>query len=262
MSAMLLYEKITLLNRDSHRKLKLQPINGVGFARRTHIVPLALSEFFQAARDFPILFIGEGEERLPVALMGLAQKQNCFVDADGKWATGVYLPAFVRRYPFVLADTGNDSFSVCFDEAFEGWNEKEGKALFDEEGGNTPFLDEVIQFLQGFTAEMRRTQAFTKRLGELELLQEKRLELAHASGERFVVNDFLAVDEAAFNKLDDEQILALHRDGFLGPIYAHLMSLGSANRLFDRFRKLRAPATESGAEAQKEDEAEAETSEA
>lgn len=240
MSAMLLYEKITLLNRDRHRRLRLRPHKGLGFAGRTHIVPLALVEFVQAARDCPILFVGESDKRVPVALLGLKEQQNSFVDADGNWLKNTYVPAFIRRYPFVLADTGEDRFSVCFDEAFEGWNETEGTALFDEDGKNTPFLDEVIQFLKGFTAEMKRTQVFTRKLEELGLLAEKRLELVHTSGERFTVNDFLAVDEEAFNKLDDEQFLTLRREGFLAPVYAHLMSLGTANRLFDRYVQMRA----------------------
>lgn len=239
MSTMLLYKKITLLNRDRHRDLKLQPHSSFNFARETHIVPLALPEFYQAARDYPILFIGEKGARVPVILLGLAEKQNSFVDAQGKWLDSTYVPAFIRRYPFVLADNGKEQFSVCFDEAHEGWNEDTGEPLFDAEGKNTGFLDEVIQFLQGYTAEMRRTQAFTQKLEALDLLDEKRLELRHASGERFVVNDFLAVDEERLKKLEDEQILELQREGFLGAIYAHLISLGSANRLFDRHIRMR-----------------------
>jgi len=240
MSAQIFYNNITLLNRDAHKNLKLQRRSDFAFARKTHLVPLALQEFHQAARDYPILFVGEGEAQTPVALLGLKPETNSFVDEQGGWITGTYVPAFVRRYPFVLADTENDNFSVCFDADYDGWSEEEGEPLFDEEGKNTNYLQEVIQFLQSFTVEMRRTQAFVDRMKELKLMEKKRLDLRHPSGEQFSINDFYGIDEKAFLELDDADILALHKEGFLGAIYAHLISLGSSNSLFDRHIKLQA----------------------
>lgn len=234
MSSLLLYRDITLLNRERHKDLKLKPEQGFRFAAETHYVPLAAQEFYQAARDYPILFVGDDESTGPIALLGLEAGRNQYVSEDGRWQNSAYVPAFVRRYPFVLADIEQNRVSVCFDSAFDGWNEEEGQALFDEEGNNTPFLDEVIEFLRGFRGEMERTRRFVDRLRELGLLEKKSLNLRRPTGETFRVNDFLAVDEKRFGELEDDQILSLHREGFLGLIYAHLMSLGTANRLFDQ----------------------------
>lgn len=232
MTTLLLYKDIKALNRDEHRALKLRPAENAAFAASTHLVPLAGLEFFQAARHYPILFIGEGEQLMPVALLGLQAGDNGFLGTDLQWRANTYVPAFVRRYPFVLAQDGQESFTVCFDAAYEGWSESEGRELFDAEGGNSAFLAEMIQFLQNFTVEMERTRAFVGQLRELELLTPRTLRLSHASGESFVINDFLAVDEEKFLQLDDARLLELHHSGFLGWVYAHLMSLGNANQLF------------------------------
>ena len=200
-------------------------------------MPLAGVEFFQAARHYPILFVGEGANASPIALLGLKPGQNGFVDATGQWQRAAYVPAFVRRYPFVLAQVdqeNQDNFTVCFDREFAGWNEQEGQALFDAEGKNSAYLDETIRFLHNFTAEMERTRRFVAQLAELDLLVPRSMRLTHSGGESFVLSDFLAVDEEKFLKLPDKKVLALNKAGYLGWVYAHLMSLGNANELFDR----------------------------
>lgn len=235
MTTLLLYKDIKALNRDEHKTLKIKSADDCTFAAGTHLVPLAGLEFFQAARHYPILFIGEGNQATPIALLGLSEGHNAFLDAKAQWQANTYVPAFVRRYPFVLAQEGDESFTVCFDAAYSGWNDQEGRELFSGSGENSDYLNEMIQFLQNFTGEMERTRAFVARLNELELLVPRTLQLTHASGETFVLRDFLAVDEQRFVALTDEQVLQLHKDGFLGWIYAHLMSLGNANQLFQAF---------------------------
>lgn len=239
MSTLLLYKEIKALNRDEHRGLKLKSTGDCQFAAETHIVPLAGLEFFQAARAYPIVFIGEGDTLSPIALLGLKEGHNSYLEADGQWRANVYVPAFIRRYPFVLAQGDDENFTVCFDESYPGWNQDEGRELFAEDGENSEYLNEMIQFLQNFTAEMQRTRAFVSMLTEMGLLASRTLKLTHVSGESFVLRDFQAVDEEKFLKLADEDVLKLHKAGFLGWIYAHLMSLGNANALFEHHLQAR-----------------------
>ncbi|PKM30313.1 MAG: SapC family protein [Gammaproteobacteria bacterium HGW-Gammaproteobacteria-11] len=235
MSTLLLYKEIKALNRDQHKSLKLKTTGDCQFAADTHIVPLAGLEFFQAARSYPVVFIGEGETVSPIALLGLREGLNSFISDEGQWRNNTYVPAFIRRYPFVLAQGEDEQFTVCFDEAYAGWNESEGRELFSEQGENSDYLNEMITFLQNFTAEMQRTRNFVAQLQALKLLAPRTLKLTHVSGESFMLKDFQAVDEEAFLKLGDEDVLALHKAGFLGWIYAHLMSLGNANHLFEHY---------------------------
>lgn len=237
MTTMLLYKEIKALNRDAHKVLKVRLAEDCAFAAETHLVPLAGLEFFQAARHYPIVFIGQDDQLMPIALLGLKEGQNSYLDESYKWQANTYIPAFVRRYPFVLAQDDADNFTVCFDAAYSGWNEEEGRELFTADGENSAYLDEMIQFLQNFTVEMERTRELVKALNELQLLTPRTLQLTHPSGESFIMRDFHAVDEARFAELTDEQVLSLHKSGFLGWIYAHLMSLGNANQLFENYLK-------------------------
>ncbi|WP_373185940.1 SapC family protein [Halopseudomonas sp.] len=235
MSTLLLYKEIRALNRDQHKALKLKTSGDCRFAADTHIVPLAGLEFFQAARSYPIVFIGEGDNVSPIALLGLREGLNMFIGEEGQWRSNTYIPAFIRRYPFVLAQGDDEQFTVCIDESYSGWNEDDGRELFAEQGENTAYLDEMISFLQNFNAEMQRTRRFVTQLQAMNLMVPRTLKLTHTNGESFMLKDFLAVDEEAFLKLEDDQVIELNKEGFLGWVYAHLMSLGNANQLFEHY---------------------------
>jgi hypothetical protein len=235
MTTLLFYREIKALNRDEHKSLRLKPVENSAFASGMHLVPLAGLEFFHAARHYPIVFIGEADKAMPIALLGLQEGHNSYLGEGQQWQANTYIPAFVRRYPFVLAQDGEANFTVCFDAAYEGWSQADGRELFENDGRNSPFLDEMIQFLQNFTKEMERTRQFVDKLNELGLLEGRSLKLSHRNGEQFNLSDFQAVNEERFLTLPDEQVLELNRLGFLGWIYAHLMSLGNANYLFEHF---------------------------
>lgn len=234
MTTMLFYDKIVPLNRDRHRKLRLKTAGGrANFAAGTHYVPLAGAEFHQAARDYPVLFAGgEDDAGGPVALLGLREQENLFVDGDGTWSAGTYVPAFVRRYPFILAKgEEGGKYTVCIDESYDGFSEDEGTPLFDDEGKDTEVLTKSIDFLNRLLAEMDRTEQFVARLKALDLLMRKDLRITDNRSRNFLLRDFRIVDEEKLAKLDDSVLGELHRSGFLGWIYAHLISLGNTSRL-------------------------------
>lgn len=233
MTTMLFYEKIVPLNRDQHRKLRVRPApDKARFSAHTHYVPIAGTEFYQAARDYPLLFPKDSGNG-PIALLGLREGENLFLQEDGAWLEGVYVPAFVRRYPFILARDGenSDSRTVCIDAEFPGFGEEEGRALFDEEGQGTEYLNGVIDFLNRYATDMEITSAFLAKLDELGLLVERNLRVTDSKGRNFHLNEFRIVDEAKLALLDDSTLGELHRRGWLGWIYAHLISVGNVNQL-------------------------------
>src|SRR5271169_2906177 len=71
------------------------------YARGTNSVALTFAEFAQAMRSYPIVFTG-GEPVAAMAILGLRDKENLFVDAAGNWQSGAYVPAYIRRYPFIF----------------------------------------------------------------------------------------------------------------------------------------------------------------
>jgi hypothetical protein len=238
MTSMIFYENAVPLNRASHQNLKLRPNpDYFTFASQTNSVLLAASEFPEALRDYPIVFVGqEGGPFAVVALVGFSDKENLMVDASGRWEANTYVPAFIRRYPFILATGANDdpdNMTVCIDEACKGLGTEEGEALFGANGVETEYMKGVVGFLQLFHAEMKRTGEFAARLAALGLLTSKVVNV-QSNGETKTLGGFFLVDQEKLDALTDAQMLALARSGDLAFIHAHLLSLANVSRLAAR----------------------------
>lgn len=241
MSDAIYYEKPVLLNRDKHRHRKIVPSTGFGFARKANSLYLAGVEFNEACKEYAIVFTRLGGGRVvPVAMLGLRSRENLFVDDNEQWA-GQYLPAFVRRYPFVLADLPGDQMGVCIDEAFTGLNDQEGEALFDAQGNDTAFLRNAVDFLQEYQKEYLRTEAFCRRLQEAGLLMEMNARADLVDGRSFTVSSLMVVDEKRLAALPDAQALALFRSGDLHLVSMHLLSLSNMRTLVDRMAQRQSP---------------------
>jgi SapC len=237
MSTLLLYEKPVALSRDAHRHIRMRSNGSFSYAAGTNSVPLACSEFAAAATEYPIVFaIDEKNQSLPVALLGLRQDENVFVSKEGAWDS-VYVPAFVRRYPFLLAEKPDpNDFTVCIDEAYAGFGTgTDGDPLFSEDGAQAPALRQAIEFLNHFQGEFKRTQAFVERLKALDLLIPQVVKFTTNKATPSVLQGFAVVDEKRLTALDDKQLGELMRTGYLGWIHAHLISLGNVHRLSKRF---------------------------
>jgi len=249
MTQMMFYERPVALNRERHKSLRLAPAaSHFAFAAATNAVPIASTEFAEAARDYPIVFVGEEGGAFNVAaLVGLRDRQNLMVDAGGQWAAGCYVPAFARRYPFVLAKAeSDDKLTVCIDEVYPGLGQDKGEALFNADGSETPYLQRVLEFLQLFHAETQRTTTFATRLKELGLLVPKVINVERG-GERQSVGGLWIVDAAKLRGIDDARVVELFRAGYLAWIEAHLLSLGSLSRLVARLGQAARVSDEAGA---------------
>jgi len=236
-SKLMFYERPVALNRERHQHLKLAATpDHYRFAAKTNAVPLMSTELAEAARDHPIVFVGEeGGSFNLAALVGVRDHENLMVDADGQWAQGVCVPAFARRYPFVLARTdGSDQLTVCIDEVYAGLGNETGEALFDAEGQQTPYLQRVLEFLQAFHSDAERTLRFATRLKELGLLVPKVIRVEGPGELRQSLRGLWIVDVAKLRSIDDARVVELFREGYLSWIEAHLISLGNFPRLIAR----------------------------
>lgn len=241
MAEVLFYERPVPLNRNDHKDLRLKPIPNMKFALSAHSVPLTGVEFGLAARDLPIVFAGNDiSEAGPVALLGLRQNENLFVDAEGQWAPNVYIPAFVRRYPFVLAEKPagqeGDDFAVFLDEGYEGFGTAEGDRLFNEDGSDTEMLARAVGFLGEFQQHVARTRWFMEQLRKHGLLESRNISLRKGApdnpeGHVINLNGLFVVNEEKLRQLDEKTAQEFLREGVLGWIYAHLMSMNNLDRL-------------------------------
>ncbi|WP_374593218.1 SapC family protein [Aquabacterium sp.] len=236
MAGTMFYERPVALNRERHARFKLAIApNHSAFAAKTNALPITGTEFTEAARDYPLLFVHDERGQFnAVALVGLRDNENLLIDEAGRWAAQTYVPAFVRRYPFVLStEEGSDRLTVCIDEAYPGLSEGQGEPLFDAAGAETAYLKNMLEFLSLFNNEVQRTALFANRLNELGLLVSK-VVTAERDGHQQTLQGLWVVDEAKYRALEDSQVVELFRQGLVPWIEAHLLSLANLNRLLAR----------------------------
>ena len=235
MAEVFFYERPVPLNRSAHKDLRLKPVPSLKFAANVHSVPLTGVEFPAAARDVPILFAGaDMKDAGPMALLGLRQNENLFVDADGQWAPNTYVPAFIRRYPFILAEKPEgqegDDFTVFLDEAYEGFNTEQGERLFKDDGADTEMLTNAVNFLGEFQQHVARTHWFMDQLRKYDLLEPRNIRL-EKEGKTINLNGLFVVSEEKLRQLDEKVAHEFLKEGVLGWIYAHLLSLANIDRV-------------------------------
>jgi len=231
---LLFYEQATAVSSERHRNWSVERA-GYAFSRNTNSVPLTTVEFARASRVYPVVFAGVEGGKLPVAVLGLKDRENLFIANDGDWEA-TYIPAFVRRYPFVFAtqDEGK-TFTVCIDEGFAGCNEEQrGERLFDDEGERTPYLEQVLAFLQEYQLQFQRTQAFCAKLVELDLLEPMQANIALKGGEQLALTGFEVVSRERLKALDADTLKGLLESDGLELLYMHLASLEGFAGMIDR----------------------------
>lgn len=223
----LFYRKPQPLMPVIHDDVRLKD-GDYGFAAEANSVPLAVVEFAQAMRFYPIVFAEGGN--FPVAVLGLTAA-NGFV-SDGRWAENHYVPAYVRRYPFVFAEAGEQGFALALDVDSERVvrSGDDGVALF-ENGKPTPLTQGAMVFCREFHQAHLQTEAFIAALAVEDLLVVRQADARSVGGDAFQLKGFRVIDTDKLAVLPDATVLDWHKKGWLALIHFHLASL-------DRFADL------------------------
>lgn len=232
------YNDLMPLNSRDHANWKTRPMNSAEWLKGHHAIPLTVDEFVQAQRDFPIIF-SSGENPLPLALMGLNEGVNTFVNAEGKIEEPVYLPAYIRRYPFMLAkltQEGTD-LSLCFDPTSGNVGEfDEGEALFDSEAKPTETTQNILQFCEHFEGAGQRTKAFIDELKKHDLLMDGEIAISQQDNpdKPFVYRGFQMINQEKLQDVRGDILREWNKNGMLALVYAHIMSLDLMRTIFAR----------------------------
>lgn len=231
-----LYSNLLTLNVDQHPDLTIKTLDDhFAFARTMHVMPLSISEFSVAAGHYPIVFVqGADQVFYAMALTGLEPDNNLFVDANGRWEAETYVPAFVRRYPFMLGTSDDgQALAVQVDADYAGLNHAEGTAFF-KEGEASEYLQQVMSFLRAYQNEMAATQQFVNRLHQLELLVPQQITVSDEQGPDKTLGGFWVLDDKRYNELDDQSVIDMFHNGFLRLIEQHKLSLNRIQTLARR----------------------------
>lgn len=235
----LFYKNPQPLNPEQHAGLGVKQIDDpFGFLRTAHAVPVTVTEFGMTATAYPIIFVGE--EFTPIAAMGVRQGENLFVRDDGQTEPDYYIPAFVRRYPFVFAnDNNSERLLLCVDRDAPMVTNQPEVPLF-ENGEPSAFTQNAIEFCQEFERQRRATEDFVKIVRGMGLFEQKTVAFqprdpqGNPVGEQQKIADYWAIDENKLAELSPEQFAELRTNGALGAIYAHLISLLNWQRIIQR----------------------------
>jgi hypothetical protein len=233
----LLYNGLEPLNRNVHGNFKVRRLKGLDRVAKVHAIPVTVDEFSAAQRHFPIVF-SVGDSPVPIALMGLHEGTNAFFDAEGVSADNtMYVPAYLRRFPFMLARLRPDSdeLSLCFDPTAEAVGDfEEGEALFNGEEPSDA-TKAILQFCEQFEQAGQRTQAFMEELKQSELLMDGEVAIQpEGAAQPFIYRGFQMIDEDKFRNLRGDELRKLNQNGALPLIMAHLFSLSVIRDVFSR----------------------------
>lgn len=230
----LFYNQLEPLSSNLHGNFKTRTAQSAPFLARAHAIPLTIDEFVAAQRFYPIVF-SSGDNPVPLALMGLNEGVNVFVDEEGKLLQTTYVPAYVRRYPWMLARLREDAqeLSLCFDpESGLVGDFDEGDALFD---GDKPseLTNAILKFCEEFEMAGQRTNQFVKELQDAELLIEGEVSIQpNNEGQPFVYRGFQMVSEEKFRDLRGDALRKMNQNGMLPLIVAHMLSLPMIRDIF------------------------------
>ncbi|MDY0269951.1 SapC family protein [Trichloromonas sp.] len=242
---------IVPISVETHAGKKIQPLTSYAFAKKINSAPVVASEIAIASRHFPLAFIEQNGEVGLFALFGLLNQQNLFVDANGRWLAD-YVPAILRRYPFIFAKARDrEDYILCVDEDSGLISEKKGAPLFEDNGEASETLKKALAFVTEYQRAANSSMAFSAEVKRLSLLQPLNIELKISEDKKQKIEGLQRIDEKRLNALSEEDFLALRTKGFLPLIYAHLFSL---NALGDLGRRLGKPAPKVSKSSHKKDE--------
>ena len=231
----LFYRSVVPVSFQRHKGWAVKTGDTYAFAAEVNSVPVTAIEFAEAAAEYPVVFAGNEDSVFPAVILGARENENLQVAPDGRWL-GKFIPAFVRRYPFVFSqDEAGKTFTLHIDETFAGCNQAgRGEQLFDADGNQTQYLRTVLGFLQDYQARFRRTRAYCDRLLELKLLQPTQAQFTLNGGEQRSLSGFMVVDRQKLKALPAETLSDLMAKDELECTFLHLASLRHFQDMLER----------------------------
>ena len=227
----LFYKNPTPLDAKLHATLALKKDFGFGFTKGVNAVPVNLIEFPQICHYYPIAFAPD-DTGTPVAIMGLRDNENLFLNAKNEWDEDTYIPAYIRRYPFIFSEMpGNDQLSLCIDLDPSVTQEGGEQKFFDAEGKPSQLSQNALEFCKSYHAAAQHTIEFGKAIAAAGLLVDRNAEIVVGPGKKINFSGFRIIDEAKLAELDDKTFNEWRKKNWLPFIYAHLFSGAQWQRL-------------------------------
>ncbi len=238
----LFYKSPAPLHAEKHAKLGLKRNFGFGFTKNVNAVPINMIEMAQICHYYPIAFSPD-EHATPVAILGLRDNENLFLDEKNQWEEGTYIPAYIRRYPFILSEMpGNDKLTLCVDmdskiteepkvtvtKMPDGTEKTEGadQLFFDYKDNKMPSLlsKNALKFCRSYHEAAMQTTEFSQALAKSGLLIDRAAQIPIGINKQIKFSGFRIIDEEKLAEMKDKDFLEWRKKGWLPFLYAHLFS--------------------------------------
>ena len=232
---LLIYESAVPVSASRHAHVSVEANDSYAFSAGINAVPLMAIEFLRASAEYAIVFAADGDDIMPVAVLGVRNEQNLYLSPDAHWKAD-YIPAFIRRYPFVFSSsTDAKLLTLCIDESHPGVNrDGRGSALFGADAKPTPYVEKVLEFLKEYQLQFERTRQFGHRVKELGLLEPMQANVTTPKGEKITLGGFLVVSREKLRVLSGDTLQQLAKNDELELLYLHLASMRNFNEVKDR----------------------------
>ncbi len=247
---LLIYESAVPVTVADHGSLSLDTASNHTLSADINAVPLMAVELPHAAAEYAIVFTATEDDVIRAAVLGMRNEQYLFLDRNQQWQSK-YIPAFIRRYPFVFAASSDGQrLTLCIDETHPVVN-RDGRRmrLFGDEGKPTEFTDQVLKFLSDYQTQFERTRLIGRPLKELNLLEPMQADINTPTGEKLTLSQFHAVSRKILHSFAPEKPASLATTDELELIYRHLYSTQNFDDLKDKLLSSMATSEETGAAA-------------
>lgn len=236
---MYLFRKAELVTREQHGDMGItRPERPLAFCEAARAVPITLSEITTAMRHYPIIFTSE-DNPIPLAVLGLVDDVNLFVDDNGEWSQDYYVPGYIRRYPFALAtdrqsDADNPRMAIIVDSAYEGISKDAEIPFFKDGGEPSDAMSQAMEFCQSYERDRLQTNRFSETLKSYGILAQQMAQYTPEGKEAQAFARYVGVDENKLRDLPDDKFMELRKSNMLPILYAQLMSMTNWRSLLDR----------------------------
>jgi hypothetical protein len=225
---------------SKNRAIKVSPLENYKHSKNFNFIVISQEEAPMIAKTYPIFFAKDGENILPIAILGLEKNKNVFLDKDANWEDRCYIPSVIRCYPFGVAtiagkDGASSTLSIAYDESYEGLDKKDGKEIFDKDGKLSKFGSKVKKFVENTYSSIEKTKKSLKLFNDLDLL--KTIDVNIEKGKKkYKLEAMLQINTKRLNELKDNELLALLKSGAFNVIYAHSSSINNISFIADRIK--------------------------
>ena len=228
-----MYKNIELINTQLHKNHSVKLTDGFGYAKEHMSVPITAAEFYESCKDYPILFVKDATDNWSAsAMLGYQEGVNLFIDKKGAWEKSRYIPASIRRYPFIFVAQENRELSLAIDtDALSLSDADKERKLFTDDEKPSEFTTSVLGFMGQFQRDAQATSEFIAQLDKLGLLEEKIAHVITADEKSHQINGFYTINEEKLQHLSKKKKEEICDRNVYPLIIAHLISLSNIQRL-------------------------------